>query len=274
MPAQPAAKNGLGIASLVLGIIAFLTAFIPFLSLFVSVPLGLTGVLLAILGFVRISKRKADNAVVTVFGIVLSALAIIIGISSTVITSAFLSAAVEEDSTDTVVEASTGEDPVPGQEPDGDQPAAGGAEEQEQADTAASTDDQFPGQEDDDVVAKAGDKVTIDGVEITVSELKKVSDSITEYLCTDVSIANNGTENYSYSEYDWKVQTPGGVVDDSTIAFTDDTLGVGELVPGGKVSGKVCFELNKETKAKGKYIILHDELLAFSSDRIAWIDER
>lgn len=74
-PMQP--KNGFGIASLVLAIIALLSVW----SVFVGVILGLVAVIIGILGRGRVKRGIANNGGVAVAGIVLGALAVIVGLA-------------------------------------------------------------------------------------------------------------------------------------------------------------------------------------------------
>jgi hypothetical protein len=72
----PQARNGLGIAALVLGILGFLTSFIA-----VGAILGLVAIGLGIAGLRRANRREATNRGMAITGIVLGALAILIGIT-------------------------------------------------------------------------------------------------------------------------------------------------------------------------------------------------
>ena len=74
-PAQP--RNGFGIASLVLAIIALLSVW----SVFAGVILGLIAVIIGILGRGRVKRGIANNGGVAIAGIVLGALAIIVGLA-------------------------------------------------------------------------------------------------------------------------------------------------------------------------------------------------
>ena len=74
-PMQP--RNGLGIASLVLAIIALLSVW----SVFAGVILGLGAVVIGILGRGRVKRGTANNGGVAIAGIVLGALAIIVGLA-------------------------------------------------------------------------------------------------------------------------------------------------------------------------------------------------
>lgn len=75
-PAYPVAdvryRNGLGLTSLILGLVALTLCWIPFIN-YLSVVLGLVGIVLAIVGFARIGKRGANNPVTTAIGALVSA---------------------------------------------------------------------------------------------------------------------------------------------------------------------------------------------------------
>jgi hypothetical protein len=70
-------RNGFGIASLVLAIIALLSVW----SVFVAVVLGLAAVVIGFLGRGRVKRGTANNGGVAIAGIVLGALAIIVGLA-------------------------------------------------------------------------------------------------------------------------------------------------------------------------------------------------
>jgi len=72
-PVEP--KNGLGIASLVLAIIALLSVW----TVFVAVVLGPAAVVVGFIGRGRVKRGTANNGGVAIAGIALGALAIIVG---------------------------------------------------------------------------------------------------------------------------------------------------------------------------------------------------
>ncbi|MBO4365966.1 MAG: DUF4190 domain-containing protein [Eggerthellaceae bacterium] len=79
-PAQqalPKSTSGMGIASLVLGILAFLASFIPLLNI-LSFPLVILGLLFAVIGLVGIKKGKHVGKGITMAGLVLCLLALVI----------------------------------------------------------------------------------------------------------------------------------------------------------------------------------------------------
>lgn len=75
-PPPPPAQNGMGIASLVLGILGLLTSFIPFIGV-VAWPMVIIGL---VLGFVGLGKARSGRAGagMAVAGIVLSGLGLIV----------------------------------------------------------------------------------------------------------------------------------------------------------------------------------------------------
>jgi len=76
-PAPVEPKNGLGIASLVLAIIALLSVW----TVFVAVVLGPAAVIVGFLGRGRVKRGAANNGGVAIAGIALGALAIIVGVA-------------------------------------------------------------------------------------------------------------------------------------------------------------------------------------------------
>lgn len=69
--------SGMGITSLVLGILAFLSSFIPLLNI-LSFPLVILGLLFAVIGLVGIKKGKHIGKGVTLAGLILCLLALVI----------------------------------------------------------------------------------------------------------------------------------------------------------------------------------------------------
>lgn len=73
-----APDNGMGTASLVVGVLAFLGAFVPLVGV-LAIPLAVVGLVLGGLGLARVSSGRADNKAQTIVGIVLSVLALLVG---------------------------------------------------------------------------------------------------------------------------------------------------------------------------------------------------
>ena len=77
-PPQPVApKNGLGIAALVLAVVALLSV----ATVFAPIALGTVAVVLGVVGHARAKRGIANNGGVAIAGIVLGALAIVVGLA-------------------------------------------------------------------------------------------------------------------------------------------------------------------------------------------------
>lgn len=73
----PRWKNGMGTASLVLGILATAFAFLPIIGV-VAWPLGILGLIFGIVGLSRVKKGRADNKPIAIAGTICSALGLLI----------------------------------------------------------------------------------------------------------------------------------------------------------------------------------------------------
>ena len=91
-PYPPAEKktNGLGIASLVLGILAFLGGLIPFCGLIPTLLFGVIGGILGLVGLLAAMSDKRTSVTFPIVGIAVNILAVIVGL---VVTFAFGAAA-------------------------------------------------------------------------------------------------------------------------------------------------------------------------------------
>ncbi|MFE3546403.1 hypothetical protein ACFXK0_25865 [Nocardia sp. NPDC059177] len=74
--ATPPPRNGAGLTSLVLGIVACALAFIPFAGEILGIPTAVAAVAAAFVGWDRIERGVATNRTDTVVGGVLGALAL------------------------------------------------------------------------------------------------------------------------------------------------------------------------------------------------------
>jgi hypothetical protein len=129
----------------------------------------------------------------------------------------------------------------------------------------------FPGATEDDTVAQAGAAVNKDGLVLTSTAVKAGDSTLGKTLCTTVSYNNGTDKSVSFNGFDWKLQDPNGTILSMTIGGSDNTLNSGDLAPGGKVTGDVCFE-NKSAPS-GQYVVLYEGNV-FSGDRVAWLNKR
>lgn len=74
--APPPPRNGMGLAALILGIVAFTFSFIPFLSEFLAAPSAVAAVAAAFINWDRIERGRATNRADTLAGGILGALAL------------------------------------------------------------------------------------------------------------------------------------------------------------------------------------------------------
>lgn len=130
----------------------------------------------------------------------------------------------------------------------------------------------FPGRPDsqkDDREREIGKAVEFSGYTTTVTAAgfrQSFDDFQTDgYLVADVTIENRDTRAQPYNTYDWRLQTPTGQVIDPGFVVMDGALSSGDLVQGGKVSGKVPFEVGS---VKGDYYLIYKP--DFGSTRGIW----
>lgn len=131
----------------------------------------------------------------------------------------------------------------------------------------------FPGAQPDDIVTSASGNVTIDGVTLIATPLSPGDDTFGSTLCTSVTYANDSGDQVRYGVFDWSMQNPAGAIVNITFFGGDDAhLGTGELAPGGRTEGTMCFE--DENASSGDYVLLYDSPSFLSSERAAWINPR
>lgn len=131
----------------------------------------------------------------------------------------------------------------------------------------------FPGATAKDVVAKAGDAVNADGLTVTATPLKAGDGTLGKTLCTTATY-NNGTKAAAqFSLIDWKLQDPNGTILNTGFTGSSNMLSTGQIAPGGKAAGDVCFTA-PQGSPPGQYVVLLDPTFRFTSDRIAWLNPR
>ncbi|PZS32772.1 MAG: hypothetical protein DLM61_06315, partial [Pseudonocardiales bacterium] len=128
----------------------------------------------------------------------------------------------------------------------------------------------IPGATKDDTVAKAGDAVNKDNLVLTTTVIKKGDSTFGKTLCSTMTYQNNQKGPVSFNAFDWKLQDPNGTILTTTIGGSDNTLNSGDLAPGGKVTGDVCFD--NKSSASGQYVVLYQGSI-FSGDRIDWMNK-
>lgn len=112
---------------------------------------------------------------------------------------------------------------------------------------------------------------TLNGVKMTVTKVDyttnlgayETADSGKTYLVADVTLENTSNKTQSYNSLDFRIQTAGGQVLDSTYGTVPNPLNSADLVAGGKATGQVVFQVPVETAHQ--YIIWKP---SFASDRV------
>jgi hypothetical protein len=129
----------------------------------------------------------------------------------------------------------------------------------ERADKQAKDVEVLPGE----AATVGGVKMTLTGVEYkaSLSDFEKADDGKT-YVIADVTLENTSNKTQPYNVFDFRIQTAGGQVLDGGITSTK-TLSSGDLVAGGKASGKIVFEVPVEDGHQ--YVIWKPN--AYNSDR-------
>ena len=91
---------------------------------------------------------------------------------------------------------------------------------------------------------QAGESVTTDSkITMTATKLTPGDAAIHKTLCSTVTYQNGGNEPASFNGvFDWKLQDPNGAIVMSGLFGSDSALNSGQLAPGGKTTGDVCFE--------------------------------
>lgn len=139
---------------------------------------------------------------------------------------------------------------------------------------AAASGPDFPGKLAKDTAAMAGDTITRDDLEYTVTPLQGFSAEygLGNYLCSDVTIRNVGDKQNDFNGYvDWSLLDASGAIRDATYAPDHEALNSGQLAPGGQASGSLCFD-DRSGGAPGTYVVLFKDTFSLSSDRIAWVN--
>ena len=123
-------------------------------------------------------------------------------------------------------------------------------------------------------MAQAGEAVNADGLTVTTTPLKPGDSTLGKTLCTTVTY-NNGTDEPATFNggFDWKMQDPNGTILMTGLSGSRNMLSAGQIAPGGKATGDVCFDAPQGSPS-GQYVVLLDPSFRFTSDRIAWLNER
>lgn len=236
-------RNGLGTASLVLGILGALFSLIPLIGV-IAWPMVIIGLVLGVLGILRAQAGTADNRGVAISGTVLSA----VGLAFCMLyTAAF---------------ASTFSDTPPTPSAAGNATTSATAPVTRNADRTTTA----PAPERP-TTGVPGDVLTSrDGLQVSAGSLSDRTDFGGPVKCTDVTYRNTGSGTASFNIWDWKLQDPAGAIRRISLG-SDNDLSSGELAPGGTVSGQVCFDA--KSGAQGTWTVIYEGGI-FGSENLSW----
>lgn len=227
-PSLPPSAKGLAITALIIGILAFLTGLVPVLG----IVLGVVGL---VFGIIALVKRQPKGFALT--GTIISAVAIIVSLVSTLVAGAFTAAVVETVNEQTSV---TAEEPGTGNESgtEGQNTAEGTRESPYPIGTIISS-------KDWDVV--------VNSVNLSANEDVAAANMFNEppadgyqYAIANVTVTYKGADS-SYPAFvniDY-VTSSGEVIStwDSLAVPPEPTFGGGELYAGGSATGNLAFAI-------------------------------
>ena len=240
-------SSGLAIAGLVLGIIAAVTSFLPIINN-ISFFIGIIGGVFALVALVGALRGKHDAKGLSIAGVVLAVVSCAIVLASQSAYKAALDKAVDKATSGskpvaTSTESDSGDDAIA--EATKENKAKGKSGKKAAGDTSPTESDATADDKDYSSLA-VGETVTLeDGLSVTVNSVKTGLANYDDSLvtCINVTYANNGSGNESFSSYDWKGEDANGA--QRNIAYyseSTDELDTGTLSAGGTVTGNIYFE--------------------------------
>lgn len=103
---------------------------------------------------------------------------------------------------------------------------------------------------------KVGETASFDNKSLTVTEVQRNYDTGNqfarpeagkEFVIVTVNITNNSDKTLDYNTFEFKVQDSNGVQQNEAItALSEGKLNSGSLAAGGKVTGKLAYEVPKD----------------------------
>ncbi|WP_329197858.1 DUF4352 domain-containing protein [Streptomyces sp. NBC_01435] len=240
MPGMRPARNGLGIAALVLGVIGAVSGLVPFLFWLAGV-LGLIALILGLAGRGRAKRGEATNKGVTTFGAVLGLISLILAVVGAVITFKAVGDAVD-DLNKAVSDTTASAKPKPG-----DDSAKGGGTDKagaEKKDTGKALEAGDSAVYDDDLTVTVGDATsyTPDAYAAGHTKGKKA-------YRVAVVIENAGKEKFDSALVSVSARAGKDGVDAEQIF--DNKVGAGfsgTVLPGKKVTVQFAFDAPADAK--------------------------
>ncbi len=212
----PGAAKGLAVTALVLGIIAFLFGWLGLFSIFGAGNI-VTAIAAIIFGIIALTKKQPKGLALT--GLILGAVALLATVAL-IIVSTIGYASIADKAKNEYNNSSN------------------------YSSSSSNTSQATFGVNE---TATYDDKaVTVTGVQRNYSTGNEYIQPETgkEFVVVTVSIANNSSTPMSYSSYEFKIQDSNGVQQSESYAsISEGLLNSGSLAPGGKVTGKIAFEV-------------------------------
>lgn len=88
-----------------------------------------------------------------------------------------------------------------------------------------------------------GESTESNGMQVIMSNARFASDYFSSYVCVDVDLTNVSDRAKRFSQFDFELEKPNGVVANSTFSGVEiKNLETAELNPGGNTNGTVCFD--------------------------------
>lgn len=141
-----------------------------------------------------------------------------------------------DDATTDTVEAADTVEAVEAAEAPAAEPVAAEAEAEAEAPV-----EEAPAEQPGDL--QIGETTELGGMQVTVSNARFASDYFGSYVCVDVDLTNVADSKKHFSQFDFELEKPNGVVADTTFTGLDiKNLESAELAPGGATDGTVCFD--------------------------------
>lgn len=110
----------------------------------------------------------------------------------------------------------------------------------------------------DQVASGSGAAITLFGETVTAGALTPVDTLLGPTLCSSVTLIDDGATTVNVGPGEWKLQLPNGVVETFDIT---GSLQNGQLAPGGRASGMVCFAGSEPSGQSGTFVLLWQPLL-------------
>ncbi|MBQ9020756.1 MAG: DUF5067 domain-containing protein [Eggerthellaceae bacterium] len=231
--------SGMGIASLVLGILAILTSFLPIINNG-SFFLAILGLIFAVVGIIATGKGKKGGRGIVIAGLVLNILSIVIVLATQSMYGAAIDSALESTEKATASNTATNAAPATNsqQAANTNQQAQEAQQQQEQANNQQDTETQEAADEPAEQTNQAAYTVNIEGVRLGQ-----------DYEGNEVAIVTYSWENNS-DEADsfWLVFHPkvfqNNVETEVGISSETDNDGyMAEVKPGGGTSFEIAYEI-------------------------------